>query len=449
MNVLNNIWLALSTPNEELIKLFSIPLFMLIETPLSLALISNMFNIKFDLKQRLIYIFSIGLIGVISSLFISWPYNIVFNYATAFIILYFVLKIGFIKSFIATLFPSIIFNLIGNLLANPYFDFFKISYEEANTIFIYRIPFVLLNYLIVFILILVLKYRKVTLNILEDFDKKTKSIIAINFVFGFITIFLQGILSSKYIDILPIEFTFFNFIFLLAYFCLSFYSLAKIMKLVKTTKKLESAEEYNKTLHILHDSVRGFKHDFDNIVTTIGGYIKTNDMDGLKSYYSQLEEDCTKVNNLYVLDPDIINNPGVYNLITAKYNEALEKGIKVNLTVLLDLNDLHMKIYEFARILGILLDNAIDAASECDEKILNIIFRNEPKNSRNIILIENTYKDKDVDIEQIFNKGVSGKENHTGLGLWEIRQILKKNNNINIYTNKDEKYFSQQLEIYY
>lgn len=382
-------------------------------------------------------------------LFISWPYNIVFNYATAFIILYFVLKIGFIKSFIATLFPSIIFNLIGNLLANPYFDFFKISYEEANTIFIYRIPFVLLNYLIVFILILVLKYRKVTLNILEDFDKKTKSIIAINFVFGFITIFLQGILSSKYIDILPIEFTFFNFIFLLAYFCLSFYSLAKIMKLVKTTKKLESAEEYNKTLHILHDSVRGFKHDFDNIVTTIGGYIKTNDMDGLKSYYSQLEEDCTKVNNLYVLDPDIINNPGVYNLITAKYNEALEKGIKVNLTVLLDLNDLHMKIYEFARILGILLDNAIDAASECDEKILNIIFRNEPKNSRNIILIENTYKDKDVDIEQIFNKGVSGKENHTGLGLWEIRQILKKNNNINIYTNKDEKYFSQQLEIYY
>lgn len=430
MNVLNNIWLALSTPNEELIKLFSIPLLMLIETPLSLALISNMFNIKFDLKQRLIYIFSIGLIGVISSLFISWPYNIVFNYATAFIILYFVLKIGFIKSFIATLFPSIIFNLIGNLLANPYFDFFKISYEEANTIFIYRIPFVLLNYLIVFILILVLKYRKVTLNILEDFDKKTKSIIAINFVFGFITIFLQGILSSKYIDILPIEFTFFNFIFLLAYFCLSFYSLAKIMKLVKTTKKLESAEEYNKTLHILHDSVRGFKHDFDNIVTTIGGYIKTNDMDGLKSYYSQLEEDCTKVNNLYVLDPDIINNPGVYNLITAKYNEALEKGIKVNLTVLLDLNDLHMKIYEFARILGILLDNAIDAASECDEKILNIIFRNEPKNSRNIILIENTYKDKDVDIEQIFNKGVSGKENHTGLGLWEIRQILKKNNNI-------------------
>ena len=221
------------------------------------------------------------------------------------------------------------------------------------------------------------------------------------------------------------------------------------MSLSTTTKKLESAEEYNKTLHILHDNVRGFKHDFDNIVTTIGGYIKTNDMEGLEKYYSQLQEDCSKVNNLYILNPDIINNPGIYNLLTTKYSEAEENGIKVNLTFLLDLNELHMKIYEFARILGILLDNAIDAASECDEKVLNIFFRNEARNNRNIILIENTYKDKDVDLNQIFNKGITGKENHTGLGLWEIRQILKKNNNVNLYTNKNEKYFTQQLEIYY
>ena len=352
------------------------------------------------------------------------------------------MKIGFIKSFIATLFPSIVLNVVVSLTANPYFDILKITYEQASTIFIYRIPFAIFTYLIVLSFVLILKYRKVTLNILEDFDKKTKTIITINFIFGFLNIFLQGILSAKYIDILPIEFTFFNFVSLLAYFCLSFYSLAKIMKLVTTTKKLESAEEYNKTLHILHDSVRGFKHDFDNIVTTIGGYIKTNDMEGLEKYYSQLQEDCSKVNNLYILNPDIINNPGIYNLLTTKYSEAEEKGIKINLTFLLDLNELHMKIYEFARILGILLDNAIDAASECDEKILNIVFRNESKNNRNIILIENTYKDKDVDLNQIFNKGISGKENHTGLGLWEIRQILKKNNNVNLYTNKNEKYFT-------
>ena len=448
MNILNNLWLAISTPNEELVKIVCVFL-LFIEAPLSFSLINNVLNLSCTKKQKYLYILVVSIVGTLASFILSWPYNIVLNYLTAFLILYFVMKLSFVKSFIATIFPSIVFNLIGYLLANPYLDLLNITYEENNTIAIYRIPFALLTYSIVLIFNLIIKYRKFTINILEDFDKKSKSIIIFNFIFGFICIFLQGILSVKYIDILPIEFTFFNFICLLIYFVLSFFSLAKVMSLSTTTKKLESAEEYNKTLHILHDNVRGFKHDFDNIVTTIGGYIKTNDMEGLEKYYSQLQEDCSKVNNLYILNPDIINNPGIYNLLTTKYSEAEENGIKVNLTFLLDLNELHMKIYEFARILGILLDNAIDAASECDEKVLNIFFRNEARNNRNIILIENTYKDKDVDLNQIFNKGITGKENHTGLGLWEIRQLLKKNNNVNLYTNKNEKYFTQQLEIYY
>ena len=313
----------------------------------------------------------------------------------------------------------------------------------------YRLTFALLMYCIVFILSLILKYRHITLKILDDFDKKSKIIITLNFIFGSFNIILQGILTMNYTDILPVQFTFFNFVSLLIYFGLSFFSLAKIMSLIKTEKKLENVKEYNKTLHILHDSVRGFKHDFDNIVTTIGGYIKTNDMEGLSKYYSQLEGDCQKVNNLYILNPDIINNPGIYNLLTTKYNEAEEKDIKVNITFLLDLNELHMKIYEFARILGILLDNSIEASSECEEKVLNIVFRNDSKNHRNIISIENTYKDTEVNIDEIFNKGFSGKENHTGLGLWEVRQMLKKNNNVNLHTTKNDKYFIQQLEIYY
>lgn len=449
MEFLNNIWTAISTPNETLITLLSIPLLIFIEAPLTFYLISNFFNIKFSKKQAFIYIASTVITALIANYVIAWPFNIVLNYSSAFIILFFIMKLNFIQSLIATLFPSIVFNLAVNLIANPYLDLLKINLEQSATIAIYRIPFVLLAYLIVFIFCLILKYKKITINILENFDKRTKTIITLNFIFGFLNIFLQGVLSVRYIDILPIEFTFFNFISLLFYFGLSFYSLAKIMNLVTTTQKLENEKEYNKTLHILHDSVRGFKHDFDNIVTTIGGYIKTNDMKGLEKYYSQLEEDCEKVNNLYILNPDIINNPGIYNLLTTKYSEAIEKGIKVNLTFLLDLNNLHMKIYEFARMLGILLDNAIEVASESDEKVLNIVFRNDSKNNRNIVLIENTYKDKNVNIDEIFNKGVTGKENHTGLGLWEVKQILKKNNNINLYTNKNDTYFSQQLEIYY
>ena len=108
-----------------------------------------------------------------------------------------------------------------------------------------------------------------------------------------------------------------------------------------------------------------------------------------------------------------------------------------------------MKIYEFTRILGILLDNAIEAASECDEKLVNVTFRKEEKKHRIIVLIENTYKDKNVDTDKIFEKGYTSKSENSGLGLWKIRQILKKNNNLNLHTSKTSKLFKQQFEIYY
>lgn len=449
MEFFNMIWNAISTPNETLINIISIPLAFFIEIPLTFYLITSIFKINYCKKQKYIYIIAVSFVTLLSMFILENPYNILFNYIANFIIIYFVFHIGKFKNMIATIFPSIIFSLLMALFLNPYLTLLNITYEQVNEIPVYRFPLLLFVYLFVFIFVIILKSKNLTINVLNTFDKKNKTIITLNFIFGCLNIIIQSLLTINYVDILPIGFTFFNFICLLTYFCLSFYSLAKIMKLVTTTQKLESAEEYNKTLHILHDSVRGFKHDFDNIVTTIGGYVKTNDMDGLKKYYSQLEEDCQKVNNLYLLNPDVINNPGIYNLLTAKYNEAIEKNIKVNLTFLLDLNNLHMKVYEFTRILGILLDNAIEAASECDKKVLNISFRNDSKNNVNIIQIENTYLDKNVDIDHIFNKGITGKENHTGLGLWEVREILKKNNNINLQTTKTDEYFSQQLEIYY
>lgn len=80
---------------------------------------------------------------------------------------------------------------------------------------------------------------------------------------------------------------------------------------------------------------------------------------------------------------------------------------------------------------------------------MNLTFRNDSKNSRQLVIIENSYKDKDVDTEKIYEKGISSKDNHTGIGLWTVRKILKRNNNINLYTSKNPELFSQQLEIYY
>lgn len=448
MGILNNLWLAISMPNEGLTNLMMIPITFL-ENFLTMYLFISILNVNSNKTQKFTYVILMSFISLSSMYILPNPFNVFLNYFMMILLIFIVFKLSILKSIIAAVSSAAVFSLIGFLVLNPYLTLLNLSSEQLMITPIYRLGYLCIMYLFVLLLIFFLKNRNLKLNILDDIDNKNKYIIFINFALGILALIVQSFITFYYLDKLPIAMTFLSFISLLAYFSVNIYSLTRVMKLNLTTKKLESAEEYNNTLRILHDNVRGFKHDFDNIVTTIGGYIKTNDMEGLKKYYEQLEDDCQRVNNLYILNPEIINNNGIYNLLTKKYHEADEKDIKVNITFLLDLATLHMKIYEFARILGILLDNAIEASSECKEKIINLTFRNDTKNSRQLIIIENSYSNKDIDMEKIFEKGISEKENHTGLGLWEVRKLIKKNNNINLYTSKNDKFFSQQLEIYY
>ena len=97
-----------------------------------------------------------------------------------------------------------------------------------------------------------------------------------------------------------------------------------------------------------------------------------------------------------------------------------------------------------------MLDNAIEAAKSTEEKIINVRFVRDSKPKRELIVIENSYNDKTIDVSKIFEKGYTSKEdvdgNH-GIGLWNIKSILMKNEDLNLYTTADE-LFRQQLEIY-
>ena len=447
MEILNNLWSAISTPNETLMNIIAIPA-VVIENILIMLLFTALLDIKSTAKQRIMYVIAMSISSLISMYIIPSPFNMFFNYIMLISLVYFIFKMSFLKSTIAIIASAFGFNIITFLISNPYITLLNISSDDLVTIPIYRLTYIAIVYAVAVLAIVILKNKDIKLTFIESIDLKTKLIIFTNFILGTLSLISQFILLFFYLDVLPILVTLFSTISILSYFILSVNSMGKIFKLVVTTKKLESAESYNNTLRILHDNVRGFKHDFDNIVTTIGGYIKTNDMEGLKIYYDQLEDDCQRVNNLYLLNPEVVNNDGIYNLLTKKYYEAESKDIKVNITFLLDLSTLNMKIYEFARILGILLDNAIEAASECDNKILNLTFRNDFKNSVQLIIIENTYKDKNLDMDKIFEKGVSGKEDHTGLGLWEVKKLVKKNNNVNLIPKAENGLFTQRLEIY-
>lgn len=447
MEILQKIWSVLTTQNLELSNLLVTP-FAIFEILVGMLLFTVLLQIDATRRTKIIYVIFLSVWTMLSNYFLSKPYSLYLNMIVWCITILFFFKVSLLKSIIAEIIPFIIFAIFDTLYGKLYLILFDVPYQAIVSIPIYRISIITLIYLSGFLFYLIVKKLNFTIKLLDNMDKSDKYLLMGNFILGTISICTQFYLLVYYFDTLPIAISILSAISLISYFILSVYSITRTTKLEIANQNLEQSKQYNKTLEILYDNMKAFKHDFNNIVQAIGGYVDSGDTDGLKKYYSELQVDCNKVNNLTALSPAVVNNPAVYSLLASKYYKADENGIKINLEFFLDLNTLNMKIYEFTRILGILLDNAIEATIECEEKIINVTLRSDFKVKRQLLIIENTYKEKDVDIDKIFDKGYSSKEKNTGLGLWEVRQILKKNNNLNLFTTKTEQFFKQQLEIY-
>ena len=199
-------------------------------------------------------------------------------------------------------------------------------------------------------------------------------------------------------------------------------------------------------LNLICDSTRAFKHDFDNIMHSIGGYIKTNNITDLKNYYDKLIPECFCINNLHRFHSQLMQNPALYSIISDKYNLAEQNNIKMSLNISTNLNNLRIDDYSLTRILGILLDNSIEASKECTSKIVNISFE-ENKNKQTII-IENTFKNKNLSLQKLYEKEFTTKKNNSGLGLWEVKKILTNHKNIILETNIKNNFFIQEIEIF-
>lgn len=447
---LNNIWIALSSENLELVNWLLVPA-SIIENYLFMTLFLTVFNVKTHIKNKLIYVLGMTIVAFLSPIIIPSPYYVFINYICGFLLIKLTFNMNFLKSIISLVTPIFCLALFNTLFQSIYLIYFNINFDQFMATPIYRMSYLTFIYMLLFIMCFILKkYKNIKLNLelLDTLDRKTLILLCINILMGFFTLCIQLVTTAFCIDIVPIIISVLNFILLVSFLILSIYSFTRVIKLANTRRELASAEEYNRSLQNLYDEVKGFNHDFNNIVSTIDGYIENNDMSGLKQYFYGVKKDCKLTNSLSLLNPSTINNPGIYSLLNNKYFKAINLGINFEIDFFLDLDSVAINMYKFSRILGILIDNAIEEAQKCDKKIIKVSFIRENRNNRALITIKNTYLNKDVNIEKIFNKGISGKLNHSGIGLWEVRKYVKNSKNLDLFTNKTDEFFIQELSIY-
>lgn len=318
MEILQTIWTALTTPNEGLINIISIPLAFL-DIYIGMLLFTTLLNIKSTRKQKITYICTFSVLALILNMVLPNLYSTFACMILWPILVILILKTSIFKGILSEVVVLAITSCLDFISTKIVFGIFHVTTDEIMLIPIYRFTIMFSIYLVIWLLTIVIKYFKINIKIFDEMPTKTKLLLLSNILLMAVVIAMQFYLIYFYIDIMPAFITFISILGLLAYFSISIYSIINSSKLEITARDLEGANLTIHSLRVLHDTVRTFKHDFDNIVNGIGGYVRNNDMEGLTKYYDQLLQDCNKTNNLYSLNPDVINHPAIYNILATKY----------------------------------------------------------------------------------------------------------------------------------
>lgn len=213
-------------------------------------------------------------------------------------------------------------------------------------------------------------------------------------------------------------------------------------------QQYESLQEYTKQIETMYTNLRTFKHDYVNILTSLSGYLDTKDYEGLEKYFTEnilptnqiINRENYRLNQL-----SNIKEQGLKGLISSKLIYAHEMGIDVYIDVMEPIEKIAMKAIDFSRIMGIYLDNAIEAAMECEKK--EIKFNMVKEEHTVAIILMNSFQNKDIPFSLMEQCGYSSKGEDRGLGLHNVKEILKKYENVCKTTSVEGKYFMQMLEI--
>ena len=248
MEIFQTTWNAMTTPNEIALTICFF-LLSFVEAMVGMQLFTTILNINASKKSKIIYVAFISILGSCLRTFIPDPYGVLANILIILLSIKFILKVPLLKSLLAIFIFTALSSILELFIFKFYQQVFNLSQEQILEIPIYRILTALSIYFCVYIIYRIIKYFKFNIK-LENMTNKSKSLFIVNTFLGILAIGTQFFLMAFYSDKMPIVITFISIISICTYFSISIYSLLSTNKLDTTTRDLEEAQLYNKTLSI-------------------------------------------------------------------------------------------------------------------------------------------------------------------------------------------------------
>ncbi len=189
-------------------------------------------------------------------------------------------------------------------------------------------------------------------------------------------------------------------------------------------RELELYSQYEETQKQLLQSIRGKQHDFHNqIMAVYSQHALTKDYDTLvtlqKKYCHEIREHCQYES---LLNQD---SPTIMAFLYAKMAEAKESGCQIKCHGGADWDSGVIPMYELVEIMGVLLDNAREAAKETDPAGIEVEITEGP-DYIGIAVINDVNQETGMEISHIWQPGYTTKGNHQGIGLTKAMELLER-----------------------
>ena len=424
---------------EHIIKI------LLISIPI-LYILKKQFFLKFNNKSYILFI------AIFSSIYL----------ASIFSLGYFIMVLTTIPITFAFIYNKIRVRIFNILIIILYITVL-IKISEMVTAFLYifiHIKPELINFidLLIYCMLSVIITKKVKINLDMIFIKEYRKIhIFLLSIIIFILIFynylsIYSLLGKEDIALYYLTIITISVFFIL--FSSITYTLVKNTKIKSEVKsenqKLEQQKKYILALEKNNNEIRKFKHDFNNIILGLDGYINNDDFnkEKLKKYFNSTImtfNNNIELNDIVIAKLNSIKVSSLKSLITNKVLVAQNNNIDADINIEGEITDFYTDEMQLNRILGVLLDNAIEASLELTEnkKIeINIIQIDKTTD----IQISNTFNNIGTSIADFNKEGFSTKGTNRGLGLSSAHEIANKLNML-LNTEIDGNTFIQILTI--
>ncbi|BAQ23526.1 histidine kinase of the competence regulon,ComD [Streptococcus troglodytae] len=239
-------------------------------------------------------------------------------------------------------------------------------------------------------------------------------------------------------------------LFLILISFLSQYTKQKVQNEIMAQKEaqIRNITQYSQQIESLYKDIRSFRHDYLNILTSLRLGIENKDLASIEKIYHQVLEKTrpqlqdTRYNIGHLAN---IQNDAVKGILSAKILEAQNKKIAVNVEVSsqIQLPEMELQLLDFITILSILCDNAIEAALESPKPKVQLAFFK--KNGNIVFIIQNSTKEKQIDVSNIFKENYSTKGSNRGIGLAKVNHILEHYPKTSLQTSSHHHLFKQIL----